>query len=337
MDHGRASLLQVLLEVAVLVLLSTSTPTGIVPPRPLRRGTGPASRGGPRLPSCCSSAAGGAKMPARWLHRDDEVAEEESVRHPRSDAVQEPLVHLIGLSTESDQRVLLAESPQADPLPQDGQIGEVADPQAIHRAQDDLPVVVQAGAVDEAGLHPLPHPIRQPTDGTVQQVARRLLPQVVHNLAVDEPVEGYNFDLRKHVLEYDDVVNKQREVVYDQRRKVLESDDLRENVLRMVREEIAELVAAYCGREDEFEDGERDLGGLFKELRTFLPLPPDTSPAAWADLSTEEIEEWLVRVAEQAYDRHYRALGERFFEEARKRDDTLGRLCLLYTSPSPRD
>jgi len=136
-------------------------------------------------------------------------------------------------------------------------------------------------------------------------------------------VEGYNFDLRKHVLEYDDVINKQREVIYAQRRQVLSEPDLRDQILRMLEEEIDDLVTAHCsgyGPED------WDLEGLYKEVRAFLPLPPSISPDRWANLSPEEIRDELSRLAETAYDLHYKGLGRALYEEARKRDETLAGL-----------
>ena len=60
-----------------------------------------------------------------------------------------------------------------------------------------------------------------------------------------EKVEGYNFDVRKHVIQYDDVINKQREVIYAQRRKILEQIDLRDIVIDMVESEIESLVREH--------------------------------------------------------------------------------------------
>ena len=60
--------------------------------------------------------------------------------------------------------------------------------------------------------------------------------------SVQERVEGYNFDIRKHVLEYDDVVNKQREVVYEEREKILSRDDLHDDLMDMVKSEITQIV-----------------------------------------------------------------------------------------------
>jgi preprotein translocase subunit SecA len=136
-------------------------------------------------------------------------------------------------------------------------------------------------------------------------------------------VEGYNFDVRKHVLEYDDVINKQREVIYAQRREVLEARDLRDQILRMFQEEIEELLNTYCtgyGAED------WDVDGLHKELRTFLPALPAIPVEQWREVPLERLREELFRSAEVAYDLHYRSLGRRLYEEARKRDETLAGL-----------
>ena len=58
-------------------------------------------------------------------------------------------------------------------------------------------------------------------------------------------VEGYNFDIRKHVLEYDDVVNKQREVIYTQRRQILSEPTMRPTIMGMVEDELRSLVELF--------------------------------------------------------------------------------------------
>ena len=66
--------------------------------------------------------------------------------------------------------------------------------------------------------------------------------------SIQERVEGYNFDVRKHVLEYDNVVNKQREVVYKERQKILAHDDLHDDLMDMVTAEIQSVVQAHTSR-----------------------------------------------------------------------------------------
>lgn len=63
-------------------------------------------------------------------------------------------------------------------------------------------------------------------------------------------IEGYNFDTRKHVLEYDDVMNKQREVVYRKRRAVLKASSFRDETLKLLTEEFDHLIAFHCAGED---------------------------------------------------------------------------------------
>ncbi|MBM2809602.1 MAG: preprotein translocase, SecA subunit [Chloroflexi bacterium] len=69
-----------------------------------------------------------------------------------------------------------------------------------------------------------------------------------------QKVEAYNFDMRKHVVEYDDVMNKQREVIYADRRAVLGEDTLREMLLDWVDREVEALVTAYAGGRDDERD-----------------------------------------------------------------------------------
>ncbi len=63
-------------------------------------------------------------------------------------------------------------------------------------------------------------------------------------------IEGYNFDTRKHVLEYDDVMNKQREVVYRKRRTILRAENFRDETLKLLSEEFDHLIAFHCAGED---------------------------------------------------------------------------------------
>jgi preprotein translocase subunit SecA len=134
-------------------------------------------------------------------------------------------------------------------------------------------------------------------------------------------VEGYNFDIRKHVLEYDNVVNQQREVIYAQRRKVLSASDLREQILRMVEDEIDRVVANHTA--SPYPD-EWDVRGLHGELRNFLPLPSDFNYHRWADLeSAEAIADQLCEVAEKFYDEEYQSVGHQIFRQMAREDVTL--------------
>ena len=113
-----------------------------------------------------------------------------------------------------------------------------------------------------------------------------------------EKVEGYNFDVRKHVIQYDDVINKQREVIYAQRRKILEQIDLRDIVIDMVESEIESLVKEHTiGDLPE----NWDLHGLLNEIRAIVPMPRDFDVKVWERGTRDEITESLVETAEERY------------------------------------
>ena len=114
-----------------------------------------------------------------------------------------------------------------------------------------------------------------------------------------EKVEGYNFDIRKHVIQYDDVINKQREVIYAQRRTILEKDDLKEVVMNMVEGEIESTVKEHT-QGDLSENW--DLLGLANEIRPVVPLPKDFDVQEWAKGTRDEIIEDLTERAETRYD-----------------------------------
>ncbi|MDH4136237.1 MAG: SEC-C metal-binding domain-containing protein, partial [Anaerolineae bacterium] len=130
-------------------------------------------------------------------------------------------------------------------------------------------------------------------------------------------VEGHNFDIRKHVLEYDDVVNKQREVIYEQRRQVLSELTLKPIIMRMVAEEFSGLVSLYTS--GNYRD-EWDLTGLYMAVRAMLPLPASQSAtiAAWEQRRLEEIEAQLLEQAEQSYDGLEASLGRESFRQAQR-------------------
>ncbi len=118
-------------------------------------------------------------------------------------------------------------------------------------------------------------------------------------------VEGYHFDIRKHLVDYDDVVNKHREVIYAERRKILEGADLKANILPMVRDEIEKLVSASCSR----DLIEPDFTGLIEELATIFPLPPQINSQALSKMSSKEITEKLIEYAEQLYEQREKEIG----------------------------
>ena len=122
-------------------------------------------------------------------------------------------------------------------------------------------------------------------------------------------VEGYNFDIRKHVLEYDDVVNRQRELIYTQRRQILSEPTMRPTIMGMVEDELRSLVEAFTtdaagtgGKTVALERSEWDLAGLGVEVMKIMPLPRGENPESWRKLTAPEMADHLVALAEATYD-----------------------------------
>ncbi|HEY4691020.1 MAG TPA: preprotein translocase subunit SecA [Anaerolineae bacterium] len=120
-------------------------------------------------------------------------------------------------------------------------------------------------------------------------------------------VEGYNFDIRKHVLEYDDVVNKQREVIYAQRRKILTEKNLRPIIVDMIEDQIRDMVQEHTSAQ---HSDEWDVHGLLSAARGLIPLPATLTVEDWENLEPDAIEEKLLDYAEKAYDEKARQLGD---------------------------
>jgi preprotein translocase subunit SecA len=112
-------------------------------------------------------------------------------------------------------------------------------------------------------------------------------------------VEEHNFGIRKHTLEYDDVMNVHRDVIYRQRREILQGADLRETMLDHTFEMIEAAVEQHCGSEIQAE--EWDLRGLYDELDLLFDLSLSARPADLEEKTREELVEFLSGVAEQRY------------------------------------
>ena len=133
-------------------------------------------------------------------------------------------------------------------------------------------------------------------------------PWVARSIAgAQKKVEGMHFDARKHVVEYDDVMNKQRQIVYEERRKVLEGADARTNILGYAKEIIAKGVEQHC---ESRHPENWDLEGLVKYLSAYLPIAPGSQiPDEALHAGPEGLIEHLYAAASEAYDRKVEEIG----------------------------
>ncbi|MBI2864880.1 MAG: SEC-C domain-containing protein, partial [Chloroflexi bacterium] len=119
-------------------------------------------------------------------------------------------------------------------------------------------------------------------------------------------VEGYNFDIRKHLVDYDDVVNKHRDVIYSERKKILGGADLKSNIIEMVMDHVEATVSAYLV--DEHGD-DWDTAGLVQALSRVMPIPADVTPTSLAQMAKEEVSEKLTSLAESLYEQKEQQIG----------------------------
>jgi preprotein translocase subunit SecA len=125
-------------------------------------------------------------------------------------------------------------------------------------------------------------------------------PWVARSIAgAQKKVEGMHFDARKHVVEYDDVMNKQRQIVYEERQKVLEGADARSNILAYVRDVIARGVEAHC---ESRHPENWDIDGLVRYLSAYVPIEAGSQiPEEVLLKGREALIDHLVQAATDVY------------------------------------
>jgi len=121
-------------------------------------------------------------------------------------------------------------------------------------------------------------------------------------------VEAHNFDIRKHLLEYDDVMNKQREVIYQQRSKVLREESLKDEVETAIEELAEEMAQRYA--DDKAPPGEWDIRGLKEAVFKQFSFPLHLSPATVEDLTYESLMDLITQQAKEVYQGKEAEFGE---------------------------
>ena len=129
-------------------------------------------------------------------------------------------------------------------------------------------------------------------------------------------VEGRNFEIRKHLLEYDDVMNKQRVAVYGLRRRILEGLEGRNYILRVVNEIVGSLIDQFCPAEADPEDWDR--GALEKEYRTYFGLATDQLGIDWDVINRPDLEQRLIDGATGHYEQRAAKFGDEEFARLEK-------------------
>ncbi|XEC95386.1 preprotein translocase subunit SecA [Paenibacillus tarimensis] len=147
-----------------------------------------------------------------------------------------------------------------------------------------------------------------------QPIESKLITRAIES--AQKRVEGNNFDLRKIVLQYDDVMNQQREIIYKQRREVLYSDNIREIVLEMIKPVVERIVDAYCPGDEVPEDW--DLQAIVDYVHANLLQEGSlTKDDLWGK-EKEEINGFILDKVNKLYDLREEEIGPETMREFEK-------------------
>mgnify|MGYP000991734335 FL=1 len=150
-----------------------------------------------------------------------------------------------------------------------------------------------------------------------QPIEAKLLSNAIES--AQKKIEGINFQRRKSVLEYDDVMNQQREIIYSERAKVLNGENLKSYILKMIENIAGYIVDMYCGESDIPDNW--DLKGLASYAESVL-LPAGTLDLSSVDLETvtaNEIKDIIIQKAHSIYEAKEVEFGEELIREIERR------------------
>ncbi len=136
-------------------------------------------------------------------------------------------------------------------------------------------------------------------------IEHNMISRAIEN--AQKKVEGHNFDIRKHLLEYDDVMNKQREVIYQQRREVLDSKDIKPVIEDLLAEEMDSIAAEFVEQKILSEDW--DWQGINELLQGIIGVAPEWDEADKQDLDHDRFVDKLQQIAQRAYEKQEETIG----------------------------
>ncbi len=132
-----------------------------------------------------------------------------------------------------------------------------------------------------------------------EQIQHKMLSDAIEK--AQKKIEGNNFGIRKNLLDYDQVMNEQREIIYQQRRRVLEGEDMKKNILEMITSKVDEVVDMCFN--DEVDPADWDLNEINQVLLPVIPMEPVTVNTVEQVKNTSQLKDILEERALALYDR----------------------------------
>jgi preprotein translocase subunit SecA len=144
-----------------------------------------------------------------------------------------------------------------------------------------------------------------------QPIEAKMLTNAIES--AQKKVEGRNFDIRKHVLQYDDVMNQQRELIYAQRDKVLEGESLRDNIISMIDSVVEKIVSSTAGDARHGEDFSWETMSLL--MMEYFGLRLEIDQNKRKEMLTEELRELISNAAHEKYEEKEQEFGAESMRE----------------------
>ena len=145
-------------------------------------------------------------------------------------------------------------------------------------------------------------------------IENKMITRAIEN--AQKKVESRNFNIRKNVLEYDDVINQQREVIYGERRKVLFGQDLKPTIISMIDDVIDQVVDSFAGEVKYSDDW--DLPGLLTYIERNILPKVDFAVDDLKGMTRHDMKEFLRERAYQLYEEREAELGPETMRELEK-------------------
>ena len=130
-----------------------------------------------------------------------------------------------------------------------------------------------------------------------EQIEHKMLSTAIEK--AQQRIEGNNFSIRKNLLEYDQVMNEQREIIYEERRRVLDGENMRDSVFHMIHDYLENVVDTVIPADQDYE--EWDLASLNRTIYSVIPMQPVT-PEEVKGMKQKELKHMLKERAAKAYE-----------------------------------
>ncbi|MCF2554842.1 preprotein translocase subunit SecA [Faecalicatena contorta] len=130
-----------------------------------------------------------------------------------------------------------------------------------------------------------------------EQIEHKMLSSAIEK--AQQKIESNNFGIRKNLLEYDQVMNEQREIIYEERRRVLDGENMRDSIFHMINDYLENVVDAEISSDQDYE--EWDIGSLNRSIFSVIPMAP-VRPEDIKGMSQKELKHLLKERAAKAYE-----------------------------------